>query len=291
MRTTNGAAGMNDHPRILSLGAGVQSTALLLLAAQGKIEPINAAIFADTGWEPKAVYAHLNRLEREVAEPAGIPIHRVSRGNIRDDALDPSKRFASMPLHVTNRTGGKGMLRRQCTSEYKIAPIQDLIRQILGAKQKPNGRYGPVKRDQYATVLIGISLDEIQRAKDSRVLYSRHEFPLLDMRWRRDDCMNYLMEHGWGDTEKSACIGCPFHDNAEWARIAQRPDEWADACDFDNRIRAGSPRAPLQGNAYLHSQRVPLSEADLTKTSKRTVPFSCSPFSCMADQAALDFED
>jgi 3'-phosphoadenosine 5'-phosphosulfate sulfotransferase (PAPS reductase)/FAD synthetase len=74
--------------RVLSLGAGVQSTSLLLLAAEGGLPALDAAIFADTGWEPRAVYEHLDRLEREVARPAGIPILRVSSGNIRDDALE-----------------------------------------------------------------------------------------------------------------------------------------------------------------------------------------------------------
>ena len=46
--------------RVLSLGAGVQSTTLALMAAHGEIGPMpDCAIFADTGWEPKAVYEHL----------------------------------------------------------------------------------------------------------------------------------------------------------------------------------------------------------------------------------------
>ncbi len=76
---------------------------------------VDCAIFADTGWEPAAVYAHLDRLEKEVAEPAGIPVLRVSAGNIRNDALDPDHRFASMPLHILNQDGRPGMTRRQCS--------------------------------------------------------------------------------------------------------------------------------------------------------------------------------
>jgi len=48
--------------RVLSLGAGVQSTTMALMAAHGEIMSMpNCAIFADTGWEPKAVYEHLER--------------------------------------------------------------------------------------------------------------------------------------------------------------------------------------------------------------------------------------
>jgi 3'-phosphoadenosine 5'-phosphosulfate sulfotransferase (PAPS reductase)/FAD synthetase len=92
--------------RILSLGAGVQSTTVLMLAAEGRLPKLDAAIFADTGWEPAAVYTHFDRLVREVAQPAGIPVYRVSEGNIRADALDPEHRFASMPLFVKNPGGG-----------------------------------------------------------------------------------------------------------------------------------------------------------------------------------------
>lgn len=41
--------------RVLSLGAGVQSTTLALMAAHGEFEQMpDCAIFADTGWEPRA---------------------------------------------------------------------------------------------------------------------------------------------------------------------------------------------------------------------------------------------
>lgn len=101
--------------RAISLGAGIQSSAMLALSANGVLPKADVAIFADTGWEPAAVYAHLDRLEREIATPAGIPVLRVSSGNIRADALDPDRRFASMPLHILNKNGGQGMTRRQCT--------------------------------------------------------------------------------------------------------------------------------------------------------------------------------
>ncbi len=101
--------------RILSLGAGVQSTTLLCLAADGTLPRLDAAVFADTQWEPAAVYRHLDRLEAEVAKPAGIPVLRVTSGHIRNDALNPAHRFASMPLHILNPDGRPGMARRQCT--------------------------------------------------------------------------------------------------------------------------------------------------------------------------------
>ncbi|HVQ94233.1 MAG TPA: hypothetical protein VMU51_24550 [Mycobacteriales bacterium] len=78
--------------RLLSLGAGVQSTVLLLLACDGIIRRFDVAYFADTGWEPKAVYTNLAKL-REYASRAGIPVRTVSAGNLRADAVNPAHRF------------------------------------------------------------------------------------------------------------------------------------------------------------------------------------------------------
>ena len=122
--------------RYLSLGAGVQSSACLLLAVQGTIASFDAAIFADTGWEPAAVYTHLDRLER-LAAPVGIRVVRVTAGDIRADALDPAHRFASMPLFTLGPNGERGMARRQCTAEYKIKPIKAEVRRRHGYPPPP----------------------------------------------------------------------------------------------------------------------------------------------------------
>lgn len=162
--------------RLLSLGAGVQSTAVLLLACQGGIPPFDVALFADTGWEPKQVYRNLARLTAHAAD-AGIPVRTVSAGHIRDDAFDPAHRFVSMPLHTRSPDGSKGLLRRQCTSEYKVAPLKRAARETLGYPHPQR-----VPKGVYAEQAIGISVDEVHRAKDADVAYPRNVFPLLDLR-------------------------------------------------------------------------------------------------------------
>ena len=138
---------------ILSLGAGVQSTVMALLADRGVIEKPDAAIFADTGWEPEGVYEHLDWLESELS----YPVYRVSAGNIRDDVIQgqnsTGQRIAGLPFFLAGETAGMG--RRQCTMEYKIGPIQKMIRELLG--------YEPRKRipEGAAIQYIGISTDEI----------------------------------------------------------------------------------------------------------------------------------
>lgn len=274
---------MPNHPalRLLSLGAGVQSTTLLLLAAEGRLPKLDGAIFSDTGWEPAAVYEHLDRIEREVAKPAGIPILRVSSGNIREDALNPEARFAQMPLYIRGDGGGNGMLRRACTAEYKVKPIKEEVRRLLGY---PHPK--PVPSGQFVEQWIGISSDEASRAArmSDDVKYMRSTFPLLFLRggtnprgnvgWTRNDCIRYLGSQGFESTPKSACIGCPYTGNARWRKLRdERPDEWADAVDFDAQIRHGNARAiasgtPLEGEAFLHRSRVPLDQAPIGRVTR-----------------------
>ncbi|WP_326550145.1 hypothetical protein [Micromonospora sp. NBC_01813] len=273
--------------RLLSLGAGVQSTTLLLLAVEGRIARFDAAVFADTSWEPMAVYRHLDRLIG-IAERAGIEVVRVSTGDIRADALDPKHRFASMPLFTLGPTGERGMARRQCTSEYKIKPIKAEVRRRLGYPHPTR-----VPAGVRADVAIGISLDEIGRARDSDVGYMRNVFPLLDLGWRRTDCLRFLAEHGYADTPKSSCVGCPFHDDRFWADLkANSPAEWADAVGFDRAIRNGSARAnaeghPLRGEFFLHRARVPLDEVVLRPRPQPADAPGCGPWTCSHEEPVI----
>lgn len=233
---------------IISLGAGVQSSAMLLMALEGRFgDAPQCAIFADTQWEPKAVYEWLDVLEREVAP---FPIHRVTAGNIRDDATagtvpsaNSTSRFVAIPFYTRDANGGIGMGRRQCSKEYKITPVRQWIR----ANCK-----GPVD------VAIGISTDEAHRMKPSRVQYIRNIFPLLDANLSREDCANYLKSRMGKVAPKSSCIGCPFHGEQWWANMkAESPEEFADAVAFDDQIRNSGRGDVLQ---FVHRLAVRLGD-------------------------------
>ncbi|MFJ4876567.1 hypothetical protein ACIP93_15305 [Streptomyces sp. NPDC088745] len=286
---------------------------MLALSAEGTLPKVDYAIFADTGWEPAAVYAHLDRLEQEIAKPAGISILRVSAGNIRDDALNPDKRFASMPLYILNQDGKPGMTRRQCTGEYKVKPIKKTIRSLLGYPYPTR-----IPKDIWVEQWIGISTDEFHRAKDSDVKYMRNRHPLItDLDWSRADCTRYLASIGLAETPKSSCLGCPFHGNAQWRHIRDTsPDEWQDVITFDAAIRQGNARANATGNrllgqAFLHRSRVPLDQAPIDHVTaaewaslqaelaegldvqelERGVEDGCSPWSCRGEQPEPEQDD
>jgi hypothetical protein len=245
---------------LLSLGGGVQSTTLLLMSLAGDLPALDGVIFADTGWEPAEVYTHLETLQT-ACNKARLPFHYVSAGNLREDALAPDRRFASMPLHVLNPDGKPGMIRRQCTHEYKIAPINRKIRELLGGKT----------RGKQVTQWVGISFDEIERMRYSRVRYVELVYPLVERRMRRYDCLRWLAAHGYPAPPKSACIGCPFHSDGQWRDLKRNhPEEWEDAVDFDEALRNGKVRLGkegLRGKVFLHRSLKPLADVDLSNAA------------------------
>lgn len=235
--------------KILSLGAGVQSTVLALLAQHGELEKPDAAIFADTGWEPNGIYAHLDWLESVL----DFPVYRVTAGNIRDDIIAgvKSERYATMPFFLSN--GGMG--RRQCTNEYKIQPIIKKVRELVGLKKSERAPKGLLV-EQW----IGISLDEIQRMKMAQQKWINHRWPLIELRMNRWDCIKWFNKYYPGrELVKSSCIACPYHSNDEYRNL--RPSEFADACDFDDAIRIARG---MNNQQFVHSDRIPLREVDLS---------------------------
>lgn len=287
---------------ILSLGAGVQSTAVLLMSCLGDLPKLDMAIFSDTGWEPKGVYRHLEWLER-FSEEHGIPVHRVQTGNIRDDATISQKsngerhgsngRWGSMPYFILNADGSKGMVRRQCTAEYKIEPIAKFIKsEVLGLKRRGHWPKSPVVRHWF-----GISFDEPERMRfpvqvkkvqigtdlfgepmfgkqESPIRWVTNYYPLCSLeltgeksrirhpqtKMDRSDCEDWLRSHGFKVPPRSACIGCPFHSDEEWIDMnLNRPDEFADACEFDELMRE---TAGMGGKMFLHRSCVPLAEVE-----------------------------
>ena len=199
----------------------------------------DCAIFADTKWEPMAVYTHLSRLESILP----FPVYRVSAGDIRQDTID--NKFSPIPRFVL-RDGKIGMGRRNCTSDYKLKPIRRKCVELTGGRKAGS-----------VNMWIGISTDEAHRMKPSRVKYINNEYPLIDKRMSRKDCKKWLDNNGFGDTPKSSCIGCPFHSDSQWRSLTK--DEFDDACYVDEMIR---DKWGKEARQFLHKTCYPLREID-----------------------------
>lgn len=232
--------------RILSLGAGVQSSTMFLRSCRGELPRADVAIFADTQAEPKAVYRYLNIL-KDIGNRYGIPIETVTAGDLFQAVTKPES-FAPIPFFsARNGLHTVGMAKRQCTYQYKIRPIRKRIRELLRDR-----------RGEQAELMIGISLDEIARMKPSGVKYIENTYPLIYIaKWTRSDCLAWLRNH-YPMPPRSACSFCPYHSDREWAQIKLHDrDAWADALSVDRALR---DRPGMTG--YLHREARPLDLID-----------------------------
>jgi len=253
---------MNGEPEltVISLGGGVQSSVMALMAARGLLKPMpDYAIFADTGWEPKGVYRHLDWLESQLP----FPVRRVSKGNIRDDILagtnSTGQQFSSIPAFIRTLSGKASIAKRQCTREYKLSPIETELRYLLGL-----GYREIIPRDMFVELWIGISRDEIVRMKPSRESWIRNYWPLIDQGMTRADCREWFAEHYPARVlPRSACIGCPYHSDAEWAEMKLGDKEsWADAVFVDAALRTSERAQKFDGEMYLHKSMTPLGDIE-----------------------------
>jgi hypothetical protein len=264
--------------KVLNLGAGVQSTTLFLLSISGtepEVPRFDFCVFADTQEEPQEVYSHLDWLDRL----GGPKIIRTSQGKLGESIENGSDsngkmckngtRFISIPAFTLNPdTGAKWIVRRQCTAEYKVKPVEKTIREWLGVQK---GR--PVPKEIKIHQYMGISYDEPKRvirikerfaAKPSNWIV---HFPLWEMQWDRSDCRSYLAENVPHKVPRSACVFCPFKSDAEWRELKDtNPVGWERAVHIDKACRKG---IGLDSYRYLHQSCKPLDQVDLRPLDER----------------------
>lgn len=280
---------MTRHLAVLSLGGGVQSSTLLLMACAGELAPPNAVIFSDTHGELPGTYGHLNYL-RDHAERAGIRFLTVSAGDLRRDVVARHHRGGqpNLPVRVRHRDGRLGRLNHyRCSYDYKRRPITRAVKQLCG----PPGAWKRSTVEQW----IGFSTDEIARVKPADECRCGHKrirratstqpfeqihdttgchrctctsfdpwqvnrWPLIELGLSRDDCHDWLRRNHFRVPERSACWFCPNRPASHWRWLRHHhPQLWTEAVALDDFIRHGING--LHGRAYLHQAGRPLADA------------------------------
>jgi hypothetical protein len=248
--------------KVLSLGWGIQSFTLASMVAIGELEPIDVAIHSDTGYESKLTYEFAERWT-EWLESHGVHVETVhGTDGTTDQIFNTSKsgyRFLKIPAFYT-QDGKRSIMRRQCTTHWKIRPVRHWITKNRSKR----------KVEQW----IGISLDERERMRISDVKFLTNRFPLVEKRMTRDMCIAWLENHGLEVPPKSACIFCPYHSEAQWAKTKSVTDDWKRAIEVDELVR----NFELDKEIYLNSQLKPLAELDLDLQNEndRMEFFDCS---------------
>lgn len=282
---------MTEPLRILSLGGGTQSCALALMSAAGDLPRLDHVVFADTQGELPETYEYLEYLAGALAA-ADIPLHIVTAGSLEEALLSTERTMSNPtpPAHVENPDGSKGRISQyRCSYDYKRRIIERKVRQLCGGR-------GAWKRPYAVEQWIGFSTDELGRCRPADVCYCGHKakrhtadsrcrdeckcggewepwqvnvWPLIDLRFRREDTIRWFAEHGHPTPPRSACWFCPNGGNDRWQALRhEHPDLFERACKIDDTIRGGGGfnargNQPFAGRMFLHSSLVPLRDADI----------------------------
>ena len=277
---------MSEPIHILSLGAGEQSSTMAFMASEGEITPMpHCGIFADTQREPGSVYLWLSVLcgvtvkyrsdGRPYVEPGryksgklSFPVHIVTAGDIGADAIRVRQRRdgkgswvrSGIPHYSVNKDGSHGHGPRQCTHDFKLAPLareQRVVMREVGTKR--------------CIIWIGISTDEISRCKDSRVKYAKHRWPLIELGKSRRDCVNWLESRNL-KAPRSACEFCPYHSDQEWRRLKdEEPFHFEQSCELEADYQeAKAKTVSVKGfTPFLHRSCIPLDQVDFSTEEER----------------------
>jgi len=230
----------------ISLGWGVQSFTLAAMSALGELPRVGVAIHADTTHEASGTYAFAAKWTPWLKE-RGVRVVAV----INDRRYIDAWGTVSIPAFAVDGIS-KGQLRRQCTGHWKIEPIRRWL--------QANRNKQPVE------LWLGVSTDEALRMKPSRVKYITHRSPLIELGMSRHDCKLWLQAHSLEIPPKSACVFCPFHDQAEWRELKISGNgDWEKAVAVDRAIRKARPPYDL----FVHPARIPLEEVDVRNLEDR----------------------
>lgn len=246
--------------RVFSFGGGVQSTAVMVLQAQGKFwQPYDYFIFANVGADSEnpGTLDYIERYTKPYAEKHGLKFIEVQKlykgkpGTLMSQINRPGR---SVPIPARMSNGAPG--NRSCTSDFKIHVVDRWIKQ---------------HRYTHATVGLGISLDEFSRMRGESWhdrngtkklgFWKRREHPLLDRRLNRNQCHTIITAAGLPTPPKSSCFFCPFHRPNEWIDMKREsPDLFNRAVEVETVINQ-KRGATKKDYVYLHSKCIPLTFA------------------------------
>jgi hypothetical protein len=235
-------------PIILSYGGGTQSAALCVLVVQNKLPRPERIVMADTGREASQTWDYLRNVMQPYLATIGLSVEIASHDLATVDLYGKNGDLL-IPAYTT-----KGMLPGLCSTEWKKRPISRWLRRE---------GYGP---SNPVITWLGISLDEIGRAKPSGVNWQEYKWPLLfDVTMSRHDCKRLVIKSGLPEPPKSSCWMCPYRSDQQWRQLkSQYPDDFRLASELEKEISANDN----QGELWLTKHRRSLQDIEFTNTSK-----------------------
>lgn len=210
----------------LSMGAGVQTTAMLIKYHEKYKN--GWVIFADTGDDKIETYAYIDKYIKPYCDEIGLRFVTVSRGGTLMEYCMEKK---TLPLKQ----------RRWCTRNFKVRPINKFPR-AQGARPK-NPYY----------IDLGFSMDEARRMNGglNEIKSVVKQYPLIDDRISREDCYGIIRDHGWPVPVKSGCDFCMFNNVGHFRELARtRPERFAEIVRMEKNDQY-YPKFPLMGKGKV----------------------------------------
>lgn len=265
--------------KIQSNGMGTQSLAMYLMSSVGILPRFDYSIFVDTGKEKPRTYEVVGWLNKWRKKNNGISFVIIKWKNLYRDLMKENSegdRFSSIPAFTRNEDGSKGMLKRQCTNEYKIEQINKKVKEL-------QGKTGNQRFDKFYNY-IGFSLDELGRISVPRIAKEIRVYPFCN--YERDrkigkytenrffkgrgitrgQLRDWLLDNNYPDPGKSSCIFCPYGQNSEWRELKKDPKIWRNVVRIDENIRDGTKKG-INSPCYLHRSLKPIDEVDLDESN------------------------
>lgn len=201
--------------QVLSFGAGTQSTAMLILAAEGRLKKPELVIFADTGSETDQTYAHVENWAKPFCEKHQIPFEVVR------------SKHGALHQHYLKKRNIPMIGIAKCTVDFKVRPIRKRLREIVGEKR------GKV----LVQCWLGITTDEETRRQAGDVKWVENVFPFLDeLKMSRKDCILLLSDRGV-NVGKSGCWLCPYQKKRSWLALkTQHPELFDFAASMEEAV-------------------------------------------------------
>lgn len=253
--------------KILSCGAGMQSSALHLMSCENALAKIRGeppvwpqvpiydiSIFCDLGFEPPWVKKQVEFLAN-AGHSCGVPLV-ILDSPLYTDFMENfgERRTISIPWWTIKEDGHKSKMPRNCTIDYKVELISKYVRwELLGYKKGQRLREEDKKAHE---MHMGFSAEESRRCKESPNPMFVNKFPLVEMGLTRADNFAYIKDV-WGlETKASACSFCPFHKNYFFKFLRENElEQYAQVVGVDELLRDKNPKPPMDSDLFISRSR------------------------------------
>jgi len=256
-----------------SYGGGTQSTGLILMALNGAYNlPRPAfAVFCDTGGEPEFIYDYMDYFIKYCRKKYGFEIFITKKKGISlaeklttipNINRDGGFYISSVPPFFTlNEDGTKGILKRQCTPDYKTHPTNSFIKKNIDKKEK-------------FRLWLGMSFDERERMRISTDKRRVNYYPLVENFLNRRQVIDYVLSCGVKAPYRSSCYFCPFHSDRYWKWLKkEHRKEFDKACNIEQSIQLiQSTYKTSKAIPFLHRSCRPLGEINFDADTQLQFP-------------------